>query len=151
MQINATLPTSAPQIAEGFRSGVANSLRSVGAGLQTASDQVGTAADKGYIYPVDTAFTFGRVLSAATQNANPKVHSIAGKIGTVLTYIAAYDNLMVAGMLRTPGATANGVLGLVADKIDGGKGAAPAQDFSVGWGGLAALQAQRAAAAAAGH
>ena len=152
MQISApTTPPVTPQQTAGFRPGLANGMRATGAGFATASDQIGTAADKAYIYPVESAFTFGRVLSAATQDMNPKVHSIAGKVGTVLTYIGAYDNLMVAGMLRTPGAVADDVLNMVANKIDGGQGAvaAASKDYSVGWSGLAHAQDVRDAAAAA--
>lgn len=147
--ITAPVISAAPQ-PEGVRSGIANGLRTVGDGLRIASEQVGTATDKGYIYPVDSAFTLGKVLSAATMNSNPKVHKVAGTVGTVLTFIAAYDALLVGSLMRTPGATANQVLSIVANKIDGGAGdtTAPVAAPKPLWGDLAAVQALRAQEAA---
>lgn len=122
MQVTASASTAAPKpdpsAVSGLRSGIANGLRSVGDGLQQAGEFTGVSADRGFMFPVEGAFTAGRVLSDATRAVKP-LSNVLGKAGTIAGFIATFEGMFVGSMLRAPGATANDILHVVADQIDG--------------------------------
>jgi hypothetical protein len=127
MQISNVRPfaaaTQKPEVGS-VRSGAANSLRSVGAGLDQASEMIGVQADKMYIHPVETLYGASMQVKRVTADkAKPLqvVGSATSKTLGVGGFVAAFYGMIAGGILRAPGDTAHDLSNAVADKIDGQK------------------------------
>lgn len=153
MQISATTPTipvaTAPQdeptppfnpgpapagTVGPVRRGLATVIRDVGAGLNEASDNMGVAADKAMIHPVEAAYGAAAVIKDKTKNLPKPVAKVASVAGSGLGFVSAYYGLIMGSMIRTPGQALRDIANSVANKIDGQK--SQVGDFGAS-GGLA--------------
>ena len=125
MQVTST-PAAAPippakpagQVSA-LRSTAADSLRAAGEGFNAATDSLAIAADKGAIYPVESAFALGTAIKKAATKAPPIVQKGAGYLALGIGFLTALQGMIISGALRAPGALVNDVTHGLADKIDG--------------------------------
>lgn len=106
------------------RTGVANTLRAVGAGVDHASELIAVEADKGYIRPIEALYSASTAIKNATQNKSglvKKVGGVGSKAFGVGGFVSAFYSMIVGGILRAPGDVVGDVARSVADKIDGSK------------------------------
>lgn len=128
----ATPPAAAPHVGA-VRTTIADGLRAAGEGVAHATGMNGLMVDKAYIYPVESAYSTGKLLGLATKKLGP-VGKAASFVGNGAGFITAFHGMIIGGMMRTPGVTVNDIAHAIADKIDGKQ--TLNGDFGAGFAGI---------------
>lgn len=104
--------------AGGFATGIADVIRGVGAGYLQAGKSMAIAAEKGYIYPLEGAYTAANALASATSNVK-YVGKATGYLKIGIALAGTMHSAQISGMLKAPGQTVDDAARSIADKIDG--------------------------------
>lgn len=124
MNVTATAPVPTPAPSNKLSSVIADGLRSIGTGVARATDMNGLVVDKAYIYPVESVYTTGKLLKAATGKV-PQASRVVGQVFNAGGFITAFHGMIMANMLRAPGQAVRELTHAAADAIDGQKTTSP--------------------------
>lgn len=100
----------------------ADGIRAVGAGLATGSEMLGVSSDKAFIHPVEGFYATGKAARNLTAGV-PVLEKVGGGVGKVFSaggFVAAFQGMILGGLLRSPGSVAQDIGNGAADRIDGG-------------------------------
>jgi hypothetical protein len=113
-------PAATAEEVGAVRHGVATAIRSVGAGIDAGSHQVGLVSDKSWIYPIEGLGQAGKAVKQVTDG-KPVVGKVGGIVGTGLPFAAGFYGMLFSGMLQAPGTVAKDLANGLADRVDGQK------------------------------
>jgi hypothetical protein len=101
----------------GFRGGVAEALRAVGAGFAAQGDHGAAVIDAALLHPYETVNAVGTLYKGATKDV--PVLKKTGVAFTVLSYLTALQGMIATSLWRAPGDLVHNATHRAADLLDG--------------------------------